>query len=167
MRSVTSRFVTSSPLGPLELRAGPAGIVSLRYDADEGPAPSAPPPPALADAAAQLAEWFTGARRDFELPLDLGGTPFERRVWHELRAIPFAETVTYAELARAVGRPEVVRAVAGAVARTPVPIIVPCHRVVGSDGALRGYVGGLERKAALLERERLALWYNAHMAPPG
>ncbi|MGD9573055.1 MAG: methylated-DNA--[protein]-cysteine S-methyltransferase, partial [Thermoleophilia bacterium] len=84
----------------------------------------------------------------------LRGTPFDLRVWDELRRLPYGTTTTYTDLAAAVGRPDVVRAVAGAVARTPTPIVVPCHRVIGRDGSLRGYVGGLERKAALLGLER-------------
>ena len=143
-----------SPLGPLTLVASPRGLRALSYD-DDAPRPPAArrPPPALARAAAQLDEYFAGARTAFDLDLDLHGSPLQVRVWGELRRIPFGRTVTYRELAEAVGRPDIVRGVAGAVARTPVPIVVPCHRVIGSDGSLRGYVGGLERKASLLAHE--------------
>lgn len=147
----------SSPLGPLTLIGGPWGLRTLHYD---GAAPALEPaardPGALAGAARQIAEYLDGRRRAFDLELDLRGGPLDLRVWRELRLIPYGATVAYRALAEAVGRPDAVRAVAGAVARTPVPIVVPCHRVIGSDGALRGYVGGLGRKAALLELERPA-----------
>jgi len=88
------------------------------------------------------------------VPLELAGTPFQRRVWHALRTIPAGETLTYAALARAVGRPRAVRAVARANATNPACILVPCHRVIGADGGLRGYAGGIQRKRRLLEHER-------------
>ena len=149
------RLIHDSPLGPLALEGGRWGLRSVRFDDD---APGATGEPGgLADVARQLDEYFAGDRRAFEVPLDLRGGPLEMRVWEELRRIPLGTTVSYAQLAAAVGRPDAVRAVAGAVARTPVPIVIPCHRVIGSDGSLRGYVGGLERKAALLDRERVAV----------
>jgi methylated-DNA-[protein]-cysteine S-methyltransferase len=100
-----------------------------------------------------LDEYFRGHRIRFELTLELTGTPFQQRVWEALREIPYGATVSYAELAGTIGRPDRVRAVGGAVGRTPVPIIVPCHRVIGSDGSLTGYGGGLHRKRALLDLE--------------
>jgi methylated-DNA-[protein]-cysteine S-methyltransferase len=112
---------------------------------------------ALAAAAIQLEQYFAGERTDFELDLELAGTPFERRVWEEVRAIPYGRTATYAEIARRVGRPGASRAVGRANARNPVAVIVPCHRVVGSNGSLTGYAGGLEMKRALLDLERVAL----------
>ncbi|UUY03008.1 methylated-DNA--[protein]-cysteine S-methyltransferase [Svornostia abyssi] len=89
----------------------------------------------------------------FTLPLDLQGTSFQQSVWAALRTIPYGETTTYGELAARLGGPHRVRAVAGAIARTPVPIVIPCHRVVGADGSLTGYLGGLQRKEALLSLE--------------
>lgn len=143
------------PLGPLTLVAGPGGLCGVHFD---GAAPPLDPADrddrALAGAAAQVAAYLAGERTAFDLPLDLRGTGLEMRVWRELARIPYGTTVSYSDLAAEVGRPDVVRAVAGAVARTPTPIVLPCHRVVGRDGSLRGYVGGLERKAALLELER-------------
>ncbi len=103
---------------------------------------------------AQLDQYFAGSRRAFDLPLDAGGTPFQREVWAALRLIPYGETISYAELARRVGRPEARRAVGAATGRNPLSIVIPCHRVVGSDGALTGYGGGLWRKKLLLELER-------------
>jgi methylated-DNA-[protein]-cysteine S-methyltransferase len=103
--------------------------------------------------AAQLAEYFDGRRQVFDLPLALRGTPFQLAVWEELRRIPFGATCTYTELARRVGRPAAVRAVGRANATNPVSLVVPCHRVVGADGTLTGYGGGLGVKRALLDLE--------------
>ncbi len=152
--TTTAWAVYESPLGSLTVAAGPAGFMALRFDG-ERPAldAAAHDPDALAPVVAQLDEYFAGRRRAFDLPLDLAGTPFQREVWAALLAIPYGSTSTYAELARAVGRPDAVRAVGAAVGRTPVPIVVPCHRALGSDGALTGYRGGLERKRALLQLE--------------
>jgi methylated-DNA-[protein]-cysteine S-methyltransferase len=109
----------------------------------------------LAQAARQLDEYFAGERHTFELPLDIDdqGSPFQRSVWSELTNIPFGATTSYGAVARAIGRLDRIRAVGGAVGRVPVPIVVPCHRVIGSSGDLVGYGGGLHRKRALLELE--------------
>ncbi|MGI9034094.1 MAG: methylated-DNA--[protein]-cysteine S-methyltransferase [Acidimicrobiales bacterium] len=107
----------------------------------------------LADAAEQLAEWFDGRRREFDLELELIGTPFQRRVWDALGEIPFGATVTYGELAARIGRAGSGRAVGHAVGRNPVSIVVPCHRVVGARGVLTGYAGGLDTKQWLLAHE--------------
>jgi methylated-DNA-[protein]-cysteine S-methyltransferase len=157
MTSTTAWATVETPIGPLTLHRGPRGLTGLDFP-NRGPArgEAARDPDALADAAAQLDEYFAGRRTLFDLPLDLAGTPFQRRVWAALRQIPFGTTTTYTELARAVGRPDIVRAVGAAVGRTPVPIIVPCHRVIGADGSLTGYGGGLQRKRALLDLERRA-----------
>jgi methylated-DNA-[protein]-cysteine S-methyltransferase len=101
----------------------------------------------------QLAEYFAGERREFALRLAPAGTPFERAVWDELLAIPFGETRSYGEIARAIGRPEASRAVGRANGANPIPIVVPCHRVIGADGSLTGFGGGLAAKARLLELE--------------
>ena len=98
-------------------------------------------------------EYFAGGRTDFDVPLELAGTDFQRRVWSALRDIPYGETISYGELARRVGNPGAVRAVGLANGRNPVAIIVPCHRVIGADGSLTGYGGGLDRKAWLLDHE--------------
>ena len=103
--------------------------------------------------ALQLQEYFAGERRAFDLALLMPGTPFQRAVWSALTAIPYGETVSYAELARRLGRPRAVRAVGSANGANPVPIIVPCHRVIGSDGSLTGFGGGLEVKRRLLALE--------------
>ena len=109
--------------------------------------------PILAEASGQLAAYFTGALRAFTLPLAPNGTDFQRRVWRALEAIPYGATISYAELARRVGNTTAVRAVGAANGRNPIPIIVPCHRVIGSDGSLTGFGGGLDRKRWLLQHE--------------
>jgi methylated-DNA-[protein]-cysteine S-methyltransferase len=105
---------------------------------------------------AQLAEYFAGARREFDVPLKLAGTPFQQRVWQELVQIPFGTTLTYAQLAQRVGKPTASRAVGHANGRNPISIIVPCHRVIGADGKLTGYAGGVDKKQWLLAWERRA-----------
>jgi methylated-DNA-[protein]-cysteine S-methyltransferase len=101
----------------------------------------------------QLDEYFAGERHEFELPLGMVGNQFERRVWDQLREIPYGETASYGEIARRVGNPDAARAVGLANGRNPIAVIVPCHRVIGADGSLTGYGGGLERKRLLLDLE--------------
>ena len=109
---------------------------------------------AFADARQQLAEYFAGERQQFELPLALAGTPFQRSVYDALRAIPYGETRSYSDIAAAIGRPKAVRAVGAANGRNPLPIVVPCHRVIGKRGGLVGFGGGLPVKERLLALER-------------
>ncbi|HWH42928.1 MAG TPA: methylated-DNA--[protein]-cysteine S-methyltransferase [Usitatibacter sp.] len=109
--------------------------------------------PAAKACAQQLAEYFAGTRDSFDLPLAPRGTPFQQRVWAEIARVPFGATITYAQLAARAGAPEAMRAAGAATGRNPLTILVPCHRIVGSDGALTGYAGGLERKRRLLELE--------------
>ncbi|RMD83231.1 MAG: methylated-DNA--[protein]-cysteine S-methyltransferase, partial [Candidatus Dadabacteria bacterium] len=109
--------------------------------------------PILRKAATELEAYFTGGLTSFSVPLDLRGTPFQLAVWKAVQAIPYNETRTYGEIARAVGRPKAVRAVGAAQAANPLPILIPCHRVIGADGTLTGYGGGLEIKRWLLEHE--------------
>jgi methylated-DNA-[protein]-cysteine S-methyltransferase len=108
----------------------------------------------LADTKTQLEEYFAGNRTTFEIPLAAQGAPFEREVWHALEEIPYGETVSYGEIARRIGQPAAARAVGTANGRNPIAVIVPCHRVIGADGTLTGYGGGLERKRLLLELEQ-------------
>ena len=112
-----------------------------------------PAPEAFEDASAQLAEYFAGRRTRFDVPLALAGTAFQRRVWRALRTIGYGETISYGELARRVGKPSAARAVGMANGCNPISVIVPCHRVIGADGTLTGYGGGIERKRLLLELE--------------
>lgn len=107
----------------------------------------------LDEAAMQLGEYFAGIRTTFDLPLDLRGTPFQVAAWEALAAIPYGETRTYSQQATRIGRPNAVRAIGAANGRNPISIVLPCHRVVGSDGSLTGFAGGLEAKAALLAFE--------------
>lgn len=146
--------IYESPFGALTLVGGPRGLTRLSFPGHGGPlAEESHDVESLAEAVTQLEEYFAGRRRRFELDLDLQGTPFQRAVWAQLAAIPHGETRAYGELARAIGRPDRARAVGGAVGRTPVPIIVPCHRAVGANGDLTGYLGGLPLKRALLDLE--------------
>jgi methylated-DNA-[protein]-cysteine S-methyltransferase len=111
----------------------------------------------FAEVRSQLAEYFAGERADFSVPLKPAGTPFQQRVWQRLREIPLGQTSSYGELAADIGQPTAVRAVGMANGRNPISIIVPCHRVVGSTGALTGYAGGLAAKRWLLDHERASL----------
>jgi methylated-DNA-[protein]-cysteine S-methyltransferase len=115
----------------------------------------------FAEAREQLGEYFAGERTGFELPLRMAGTEFERSVWGELERIPYGQTTSYGEIARRLGRPDRARAVGAANGRNPISIVVPCHRVIGADGSLTGYGGGLERKRFLLELEGGALALGA------
>lgn len=145
---------TQSPLGTLEISGSETGIRAVRFLDDALPAPNPPDlPPLMVSCVQQLAEYFQGLRRSFEVPLDLRGTDFQRRVWALLLHIPFGETRTYLDIALALGDPKTVRAVGAANGQNPAAIIVPCHRVIGGDGTLIGYSGGLWRKEWLLAHE--------------
>jgi len=143
-----------SPIGTLCLAAEDDRLVGL-YLPDR-PAPTGPKQRSavLTRAAAQLDEYFAGERRDFDLPLAPSGTEFQTAVWLALAKIPFGETCSYGELARVVGRPSASRAVGAANGANPIAIILPCHRVIGSNGTLTGYGGGLPMKRWLLDHER-------------
>jgi methylated-DNA-[protein]-cysteine S-methyltransferase len=143
-----------TPIGELRLVGSDAGLRLVLWPGrDAGDGVVAEPSPLLDEAARQLAEYVAGARTAFDVPLDLRGTPFQLRAWRALAAIPYGETVSYAEQARRLGRPHAVRAVGAANGRNPVPIVLPCHRIVGSDGSLTGFGGGLDVKRALLDHE--------------
>lgn len=150
--------VTESPVGPLLLVMDDTGLRLIHFQA--GPRPLTPEAEwrsvaALpGDAAAQLAEYFAGERRAFDLPLAPAGTTFQLEVWAAVEEIPYGETVTYAGLARRLGNAASTRAVGLANGRNPLPVVIPCHRVVGSDGSLTGYGGGLAIKRTLLAHEQ-------------
>ena len=152
----------TSPIGDLLLVGEPvAGAVALRGLYMEGhlrgPAVDGAwtrDDRVFAEVGRQLDAYFDGRRRAFDLPLAPAGTPFQLAVWEKLRRIPYGETTTYGAIARRIGRPAASRAVGAAVGRNPISIIVPCHRVVGGDGALTGFAGGLDRKRTLLALER-------------
>lgn len=151
-----------SPVGRLLLVSDGTALTALLFRGERDAAGVAGP--CVMDGAAapfpqarrELGEYFAGRRTSFGIPLAPRGTPFQRRVWEALRRIPHGSTATYAEIARAVGSPGAARAVGAANRRNPLAIIVPCHRVIGSNGTLTGYAGGLARKRALLDLESLA-----------
>jgi methylated-DNA-[protein]-cysteine S-methyltransferase len=152
--------VVESPIGDLLLTTDGVALTGLYLESHKG-GPERDghwhrDDASLKPAAEQLSAYFAGESRGFDLPLATRGTGFQRRVWDALRAVPFGETVSYAELARRIGAPKAVRAVGAAVGRNPISIVVPCHRIVGSDGGLTGYAGGLASKRWLLEHERTA-----------
>ncbi|MBL1100782.1 methylated-DNA--[protein]-cysteine S-methyltransferase [Streptomyces coffeae] len=152
--------VIDSPVGPLTLVATGAALSGLymteqrhRPPEENFGAPGDPDDAPFAETARQLASYFAGDLTDFDLPLKLTGTPFQRRVWEELCRIPYGETLSYGQLADRIGQPTASRAVGLANGKNPVGIVVPCHRVVGSTGSLTGYGGGLDRKRRLLDFE--------------
>jgi methylated-DNA-[protein]-cysteine S-methyltransferase len=146
-----------SPIGELTLTAVDGVLTGVHMNEQRHlpkiPAGSKRDDAGLAHVVAQLEAYFAGELTDFELPMSMGGTEFQRRVWASLCEIPYGETISYGELARWVGNPKASRAVGLANGRNPVAIVVPCHRVIGADGSLTGYGGGLERKVWLLEHE--------------
>jgi methylated-DNA-[protein]-cysteine S-methyltransferase len=144
-----------SPLGPIRLRARDGALCELSFTA--GARGGEPSDPVLAEARAQLEAYFAGERTAFDLPLAPAGTPFDRRVWELVSAIPHGRTATYGELAARLGAPGSARAVGAANGRNPIAIVIPCHRVIGARGALTGYAYGVDRKAALLALEGGAL----------
>jgi len=148
---MTTRWM-DSPIGGLRLHADAGLLTAIDFDARPRRAKVADA--LLDDAVRQLTEYFAGERTTFDLPLASDGTEFQKKVWGELRRIPFGETASYGEVARRLGyEPVASRAVGAANGTNPIPIIVPCHRVIGADGTLTGYAGGLERKKVLLALE--------------
>lgn len=152
--------VIDSPVGRLTLVASDRGLAAILWEKDNprrvplGNVVESDSHPVLLETERQLQEYFAGTRRKFTLPLDFRGTEFQRRVWNALLTIPFGQTRSYAQIAQQIGCPAAVRAVGAANGRNPLSIIAPCHRVVGSNGQLTGFAGGLEVKARLLGLER-------------
>ncbi len=140
-----------SPIGLIEIESSAGSVTSLTF-VDERRSEMLKDEVG-GEAVRQVAEYFEGSQREFDVPVTLSGTKFQKLVWKELLSIPFGHTVSYGDVARAVGKPTAVRAVGAANGQNPVSIIVPCHRVVGSDGRLTGYGGGLWRKQWLLKHE--------------
>lgn len=146
--------VMESPVGPLTLTASEAGLCRVDFGSRSGiSAARQGSCPLLQQTKQQLEEYFAGQRRVFTVPLSLSGTDFQKKVWYALADIPYGETRSYGDLARAIGHPNACRAVGGANHRNPVSIILPCHRVIGSDKSLTGYGGGLAIKEFLLKLE--------------
>lgn len=162
-----------SPLGVLTIAIAPDGALKNLFFPDQAPDLDDEDRCLIEPVTTQLDEYFAGTRQNFELPLDLVGAPLRMQVWEQLCDIPFGTTISYGELTDSLDpyvfpaslEPyERVRAAAGAIARTPVPIVIPCHRVLGANGSLTGYGGGIERKRILLELERLV---TAGLSPEG
>lgn len=148
----------TSPLGEILLARNDHGLTHLNFQ--EGTHPLLVDPAwrqerdAFREATAQLDAYFAGELREFSLPLAPQGTPFQLAVWQALQTIPYGRTLTYSQLAQQIGKPKAVRAVGAANGRNPIPLIIPCHRVIGADGSLTGYGGGLPIKEALLNLEK-------------
>lgn len=148
-----------SPVGELTLVATEQGLAAVLWEDDRParvrvkPARADKNHPVLRETEQQLRDYFAGKRTSFSLPLDFLGTPFQKKVWAALLTIPFGETRSYGQIARQIGRPKAVRAVGAANGRNPISIIAPCHRVIGANGKLTGFAGGLEAKALLLKLE--------------
>lgn len=163
MQRLTARLVgkvIDSPVGQLKLVASEHGLVAILWENDPprrvrlAEVIESDDDPIVGETERQLREYFSGQRTAFELPLDFRGTEFQRKVWSALLTIPFGETRSYAQIAEQIGSPAAVRAVGAANGRNPLSIVAPCHRVVGSNGKLTGFAGGLETKAKLLSLER-------------
>ena len=150
----------TSPVGALTLVAGDKGLVAVLWADDKPNRVKMTPPvedrqhPVLLEAERQLRAYFAGDLKKFKLKLDFRGTEFQQQVWAALLTIPFGETRSYAEIAWQIGRPKAMRAVGAANGRNPISIIAPCHRVIGANGTLTGFAGGLEAKALLLDLEK-------------
>ena len=148
------RDTLDTPLGTLTLEASERGLSSIRFPNRQQPVTGKLTSNSVIKLAKrQLKAYFARRLREFSVPLDWHGTAFQESVWRALSAIPYGETLSYADIARAIGRPQSARPTGGAVGRNPLPIIVPCHRVIGSDHTLTGFTGGLDIKVALLELE--------------
>ncbi len=147
------KYYLKTEIGSLEIRGDHDGLrsvlfVNTAYEKDKNEIPDT-----LKDAVTQLTDYFNGKRTRFTLKLSPKGTDFQKRVWKQLQEIPFGKTTNYQQMANKLGDPKVIRAAASANGKNPISIIIPCHRVIGSDGSLTGYAGGLHRKKWLLEHE--------------
>ena len=141
-----------SPLGTLQIIAEDQGLTTINYKEEKAP-DSPDKHPILAKTVDQLHEYFDRKRKSFDIPLVLKGTDFQQKVWKQLQQIPYGQTITYSALGKRLGDPQKARAVAGANGLNPIPIIIPCHRVIGTDNKLTGYSGGIARKEYLLQLE--------------
>lgn len=164
---LVSIHVLDTPIGPLTVIVGAGAVRGVRFARPDGAAdipdgldgqvstdPERPDDPVLADVVHQLHEYFDGHRQQFDLPLAPEGTEFQRRCWDALLTLPYGQTTTYRDQAARLGQPSAVRAVGAANGRNPIPVIIPCHRIIGANGHLVGFGGGLAAKAWLLDHER-------------
>jgi methylated-DNA-[protein]-cysteine S-methyltransferase len=154
----TWTVVEDTPVGPLLLTADGDALTGLWFGVKPVAGTRDDDDPVLVAAVTQVREYFAGERTSFDLPLAPDGTDFQRRVWEQLRLIPYGTTVSYGELARRLGAPSASRAVGAANGRNPIAIVVPCHRVIGADGSLTGFGGGMDAKRVLLDLETGALF---------
>ena len=161
---IFSRRTCEAPFGVVTVIGSDLGIRYVMFNNDAHPKPleklhisDTDIHDSVNDAVIQLDEYFAGSRRDFELPLDLQGTEFQVAAWNALAEIPYGRTASYGQQAASIGRPKAVRAIGGANGRNPVAIVLPCHRIVGADGSLTGFGGGLEVKKWLLDHEQSTL----------
>ncbi len=151
--TTTYEIYGNTPLGPLKITGNQDGISTLDFVETALPGDD-DPPSCLKAGVSQIDEYFKGIRRQFQLPLNPAGTRFQKSVWRQLEKIPFGEVIAYRQLADAVGNPAACRAVGNANGKNPIAIVIPCHRVIGSNGGLTGYGGGLWRKEWLISHER-------------
>ena len=152
-----------SPVGPMTLVQEGEALTRLDFDVPSQPEEATP---LLLEACRQLREYFAGERKAFALPLAPAGTAFQKKVWAALREIPWGETRSYGDIARAIGKPTASRAVGMANGRNPLPIFIPCHRVIGTNGSITGYSGGLEKKRFLLRLEEISQWKENRSGKP-
>ena len=145
--------VIETPVGILEIKGDAEGLASVLFKDSDDVVVSEKIPKELQDSVNQLQDYFEGKRKEFNIKLSPEGTDFQKKVWKQLEGIPFGKTATYQQMANQLGDPKVIRAAASANGKNPISIIIPCHRVIGSDGSLTGYAGGLHRKKWLLEFE--------------
>ena len=173
--NLVCKFI-ESPVGKLKLVASEKGLVAILWENEDprrihlSDLRDDSRHPILLETERQLKEYFAGKRQDFSIPLDMRGTPFQESVWKALLAIPFGETRSYKQLAKQLGKPNAMRAVGAASGRNPIPIVVPCHRLIGSSGKLTGFAWGLEAKAHFLEiesKDGLILTAGGHNAAKG
>ncbi len=161
MREQLTSYSFASPIGRITVTSNSAEITELllpnRVDQGANDPVSTPTEPLLCEAIQQIRAYFDGELREFDLPLALQGTEHQKRVWDELRRIPFGALISYGELARRIGRPTASRAVGAANGKNPIAIIIPCHRVIGANGSLTGYGGGLDVKRWLIQHEAQAM----------
>ena len=143
--------IISSPLGNIFLSTQDDSISELRFTTEE--VSKEPLNSLLSEAKKQLDDYFSGTRKTFNLPVVLSGTPFQYQVWEAVNKIPFGQTTSYLKLSQALGNPAAIRAVGTAIGANPILVIIPCHRIIGTNGQLTGYAGGLDRKEKLLELE--------------
>jgi methylated-DNA-[protein]-cysteine S-methyltransferase len=146
-------YILETAIGNIEIKGTGAGLCSIQFLETTSETLNTETPTCLKTIVSQLQEYFAGTRTEFDVKLSPDGTAFQKKVWEQLQTIPFGKTVSYQQMANDLGAPKVIRAAASANGKNPIPIVIPCHRVIGSDGKLTGYASGLHRKKWLLEHE--------------